>query len=87
MIERKQIQTVFVFQIEQQFCNSMNVELRSCVNAVFFRQIDGILQEMKVPFQTKDIVHIIDGYKGIGYGKNTDEELQLLCEIAAKTGP
>jgi hypothetical protein len=53
---------------------------------LIFRQINGILQEMKVPYQTKDIVHIIDGYKGIGYGKNTDEELQLLCEIAAKTG-
>jgi len=52
----------------------------------FTRQIDTILKELKVPYRARDIVHIIDGYKGIGYGKNTDEELQLLCEIATKTG-
>ncbi len=48
----------------------------------FYQHIDeqletlGLTQDVKgKPLRARDLVDIIDGYKGLGYGKSTEEEL------------
>ena len=56
-------------------------------SAHFHKAIDGILSKLKLPedveggkntWKSRDIVDIIDGYKGRGYALSTDEELGMI---------
>ena len=65
-----------------------------CDNADYFHgHIDECLKEMGLttnsvgqPLQSGDMVDIIEGYKGRGYGLSTEEELSELLEIFTSTG-
>jgi D-cysteine desulfhydrase len=37
------------------------------------------------PLSSRDLIAIVDGYKGLGYGENTEEELVNLIDIVTKT--
>ncbi|XP_071798294.1 uncharacterized protein [Asterias amurensis] len=56
------------------------------------KQINDVLREMDVKdsngkvLQSEDIVHLIDGVKGRGYGLSTQEELDLVGEVCRRTG-
>jgi 1-aminocyclopropane-1-carboxylate deaminase/D-cysteine desulfhydrase-like pyridoxal-dependent ACC family enzyme len=55
---------------------------------VFHRDIDAILQnELGVSdFTSRDILDVIEGYEGEGYGVNTDQELDWLVRLAHDNG-
>ena len=63
-------------------------------NANYFHgHIDETLHAMglttdseRKPLQSRDIIDIIEGYKGRGYGLSTQEELDQLLDIFSKTG-
>ena len=56
-------------------------------NGYFHSHCNKMLSEMGVvDVASEDILDVIDGYKGRGYGESTDEELQLLLGIARDTG-
>ena len=59
-----------------------------CDDQLYFHtHCNEILNEMGVTgVRSEDILDVVDGYKGIGYGESTDEELQLLTNIGRKTG-
>lgn len=65
-----------------------------CDNAEYFHgHIDqqlqafgGLTDTEGKPLSSRDIVDVIEGYKGRGYGLNTDEELAQLLDIMSKTG-
>ena len=59
----------------------------------FYSHVDQQLQAYGIthnpegkPVRARDIVDIIDGYKGEGYGRSTEEELGQLVTIATRTG-
>ncbi|XP_065056440.1 uncharacterized protein LOC135684731 isoform X2 [Rhopilema esculentum] len=53
----------------------------------FYDHIDELIGEYGLQdVKARDICDVIDGYKGEGYGKSTQEELELLIEIAQMTG-
>ena len=58
----------------------------------FYNHIDNTLQQMGLlkdngsPLRATDILEVVDGYKGRGYGLSTAEELSLLTEVASTTG-
>jgi 1-aminocyclopropane-1-carboxylate deaminase/D-cysteine desulfhydrase-like pyridoxal-dependent ACC family enzyme len=37
-------------------------------------------------FKSEDILNVVDGYKGVGYGKSTRGELEYIADVAATTG-
>lgn len=59
-----------------------------CDNAdYFYNHVDTSIKEYGLEnVNARDICHVIDGYKGKGYGKSTDEELEQLVEISQATG-
>jgi len=59
-----------------------------CDNAeYFYDHIDELIEDYGLDgIKASDICDIIDGYKGIGYAKSTDEELELLVNIGQSTG-
>ena len=53
-------------------CHAVNV----CDDAAYFYQkINEDLQIGGLDVQAEELIDIIDGYKGQGYGKSTEEEL------------
>eukprot|EP01125_Pyxidicula_operculata_P019001 TRINITY_DN6845_c0_g1_i1.p1 TRINITY_DN6845_c0_g1~~TRINITY_DN6845_c0_g1_i1.p1 ORF type:complete len:256 (-),score=37.63 TRINITY_DN6845_c0_g1_i1:2-769(-) len=52
----------------------------------FYNHLNEVLKEMNASFKAEDICSIIGGYVGLGYSKNTDDELKLLVDIAKDTG-
>ncbi len=57
----------------------------------FYQHVDeqlgtlGLTQDREGrPLRAKDLVDIIDGYKGLGYGKSTEEELGLSWAVRGK---
>ena len=62
-----------------------------CDNAEYFHgHVDEQLQALGLtvdshgkPIASRDIIDVIEGYKGLGYAQNTDEELGMLdmCRI------
>ena len=54
----------------------------------FHGHVDGTLAELGLSerFQSTDILNVIDGYKGSGYGMSTRSELEWIAATAAATG-
>lgn len=44
-------------------------------SSYFYDHIDEDLQSAGLNVAARDIINVIDGYKGKGYGLSTDEEL------------
>ncbi|CAH3145905.1 unnamed protein product [Pocillopora meandrina] len=64
-------------------CHAVNV----CDDAAYFYQkINEDLQIGGLDVQAEELIDIIDGYKGKGYGKSTEEELEDIVEISRTTG-
>lgn len=64
-------------------CHAVNV----CDDAAYFYQkINEDLQIGGLDVQAEELIDIIDGYKGQGYGKSTQEELEDIVEISRTTG-
>lgn len=59
-----------------------------CDNAEYFYQhVDELIEDYGITgVKGSDICDIIDGYKGRGYAKTTDEEMEQLIEIGQSTG-
>lgn len=59
-----------------------------CDDARYFHgHINEMIQSLGISnVQSEDIVDIIEGYKGAGYGVSTDEDHNLYKTIAAATG-
>ena len=64
-----------------------------CDNAdYFYGHIDETITELELskesegqpPLRSRDIIDIIEGYKGQGYGKSTDEELGVSSKMSTK---
>ncbi|XP_038050468.1 bifunctional D-cysteine desulfhydrase/1-aminocyclopropane-1-carboxylate deaminase, mitochondrial-like isoform X2 [Patiria miniata] len=57
-----------------------------------FKGMNEVLREVDAKdsngkaLQAEDIVNLVDGVKGRGYGLSTQEELDMVAEICAKTG-
>lgn len=62
--------------------------LNVCDNAkYFYDHLDTQLKELHLDqFKANELVNIIDGYKGSGYGLSTNAELDLIIKIARETG-
>jgi D-cysteine desulfhydrase len=62
--------------------------LNVCDNAkYFYDHLDAQLKELNLnQYKASDLVNIIDGYKGKGYGISTNEELELIVKLARETG-
>lgn len=61
------------------------VGIAVCDNAnYFYDHVDEMLEELELSdrFKARDIVEVIDSYKGIGYAQSTKEELELLFNIS-----
>lgn len=54
--------------------------------AYFYAIVNQIYRDLQAPFRAEDTLHIIDGYKGLGYAISREEELQLLRDVAQSTG-
>ncbi|RDD45412.1 Bifunctional D-cysteine desulfhydrase/1-aminocyclopropane-1-carboxylate deaminase, mitochondrial [Trichoplax sp. H2] len=54
----------------------------------FYQHIDETLQQLKLSDQVKarDIVDIIDGYAGLGYGLSTEDEMKFAYDVSKSTG-
>eukprot|EP00042_Codosiga_hollandica_P029196 m.159232 g.159232 ORF g.159232 m.159232 type:complete len:362 (-) comp53009_c0_seq2:18-1103(-) len=52
----------------------------------FYDHIDAILRDLGVPARAQDIIRIVDGYKGKGYGLSTPQELRFIRDTCALTG-
>lgn len=53
----------------------------------FYHHCDKTLQKVGLTdVSSKDLVNIVDGYKGKGYGQSTEEELDFICQVATSTG-
>lgn len=52
----------------------------------FYAIVNRIFAELGADCKARECLHIIDGYKGLGYAKNTPEEIQQLQTIAEQTG-
>jgi D-cysteine desulfhydrase len=52
----------------------------------FYDHVDHTLQELGVPVQARDIVRIVEGYKGLGYGLSQPHELDFIAEVSRTTG-
>eukprot|EP00123_Amoebidium_parasiticum_P020877 comp5806_c0_seq1/m.1660 comp5806_c0_seq1/g.1660 ORF comp5806_c0_seq1/g.1660 comp5806_c0_seq1/m.1660 type:complete len:386 (-) comp5806_c0_seq1:110-1267(-) len=59
-----------------------------CDNAAYFHgHVNETLQELGITnLKSEEILDVIDGYKGKGYGVSTDDELTLLRDIGRQTG-
>lgn len=64
-------------------CHAVNV----CDDAEYFYQkINEDLQIGGLDIQAEELIDIIDGYKGKGYGRSTEEELEDILKISRTTG-
>jgi D-cysteine desulfhydrase len=53
----------------------------------FYDHLDEQMKELNLnQYKASDLVNIIDGYKGKGYGISTNEELELIVKLARETG-
>lgn len=52
----------------------------------FYQRIQDILDQMNAPFNSRELIDVIDGYVGLGYAKSRPEELELLRQTALTTG-
>ena len=53
----------------------------------FYNHLDAQLKELNInQYKALDLVNIIDGYKGNGYGISTNAELELIIKLARETG-
>jgi D-cysteine desulfhydrase family pyridoxal phosphate-dependent enzyme len=53
----------------------------------FYDHLDAQMKELNLnQYKASDLVNIIDGYKGKGYGISTNEELELIVKLARETG-
>lgn len=52
----------------------------------FHAHCNEMLSNMGLKVQSEDILDIIDGHKGRGYGLSTQEELDFLTEVSLQTG-
>lgn len=53
----------------------------------FHNHIDSTLQKLGIlDVKSRDIINIIDGYKGYGYGITTPDDVSMIREVAYKTG-
>ncbi|HAA53152.1 MAG TPA: D-cysteine desulfhydrase family protein [Myxococcales bacterium] len=52
----------------------------------FYAHVDQVLTTLGVSSQARDILDMVDGYKGLGYAISQDKELQLLTQTAQQTG-
>ena len=51
----------------------------------FWNDIDSLIYEkMNAPYKARDIVHIVEGYIGRGYGISSREELELVHQVASR---
>eukprot|EP01102_Stenamoeba_stenopodia_P016547 TRINITY_DN579_c0_g2_i12.p1 TRINITY_DN579_c0_g2~~TRINITY_DN579_c0_g2_i12.p1 ORF type:complete len:407 (-),score=99.50 TRINITY_DN579_c0_g2_i12:1402-2622(-) len=58
-----------------------------CDDAAFFHsQINNIFKKMGSPLRSEQILNIIDDYRGIGYGLNTEDELAFAIDVARSSG-
>ena len=57
-----------------------------CDNAkYFYNHLDEQIKELNLKYKAVDLVNIIDGFKGAGYGISTDNELELIIKVARET--
>ncbi|XP_020893648.1 putative D-cysteine desulfhydrase 1, mitochondrial [Exaiptasia diaphana] len=52
----------------------------------FYEHINEELDAIGMDVKAEDIIDIVDGYKGKGYGISTKEELELIVRISSLTG-
>lgn len=64
-------------------CHAINVSDNA---AYFYNKINEDLQTGGLDVQAEDIIDIIDGYKGLGYGVSTQDELEDIIQISTTTG-
>lgn len=64
-------------------CHAVNVSDNA---AYFYNKINEDLQAGGLDVQAEEIIDIIDGYKGRGYGLSTQHELESILEISRTTG-
>lgn len=64
-------------------CHAVNVSDNA---AYFYNKINEDLRAGGLDVQAEDIIDIIDGYKGRGYGLSTQDELESILEISRTTG-
>jgi len=58
-----------------------------CDSIEYFQtEIDQLYSDLGVTYKAKDLIDIVDGWKGPGYDKNTQQELDLVVSIAKQTG-
>ncbi|KAM7432045.1 hypothetical protein ABFA07_017465 [Porites harrisoni] len=64
-------------------CHAVNVSDNA---AYFYNKINEDLRRGGIDVKAEDIIDIIDGYKGGGYGVSTQHELENIIEISRTTG-
>ncbi|CAH3107206.1 unnamed protein product [Porites lobata] len=64
-------------------CHAVNVSDNA---AYFYNKINEDLRSGGIDVKAEDIIDIIDGYKGGGYGVSTQHELENIIEISRTTG-
>ena len=52
----------------------------------FYDHVDRVLQELGASHKARDILDMVDGYKGLGYAVSQPQELELLRDVARQTG-
>lgn len=52
----------------------------------FYGVIQRIFSELGSSYEPEEVLSIIDGYKGLGYAKSTQEELNLFLRLSKETG-
>ncbi|EDQ86511.1 uncharacterized protein MONBRDRAFT_28193 [Monosiga brevicollis MX1] len=58
-----------------------------CDNAdYFYNHVQETLDEFGVTAQARDLLTIVEGYKGEGYGQFSDEHLAMIRAVGARTG-
>ncbi|CAH3184217.1 unnamed protein product, partial [Porites lobata] len=64
-------------------CHAVNVSDNA---AYFYNKINEDLRRGGIDVKAEDIIDIVDGYKGGGYGVSTQHELENIIEISRTTG-
>ncbi|XP_073256234.1 uncharacterized protein [Porites lutea] len=64
-------------------CHAVNVSDNA---AYFYNKINEDLRSGGIDVKAEDIIDIIDGYKGGGYGVSTEHELENIIKISRTTG-
>jgi D-cysteine desulfhydrase family pyridoxal phosphate-dependent enzyme len=58
-----------------------------CVDApYFYTYVNKIFSELGAALRAEEVLDIMDGYVGLGYARNTTEELAYIRDVARQTG-